>query len=335
MALGDNQWVGAKFTHYANDANISYRGILPDAYNAGAKYNPAPDDYFLTERKSLDLNHQIDINADMSLNTLVYWSDMNRDYWRYGLVSGANTISDGQGGSKWNYSDSLSGNNRSFNRVGLDSRLTVAHNSFGFKNEAEIGVRLMQEEMIDQQINALRATPRTGTISTDRVDSATAYALFGQNQFDLSDLLSVTAGIRVEHYEQERDDLRDSSKNKETSNTEYLPGLGLTYQVSPAAQLYGSVYQAFSPPLNSQSLVSNEVLDLEAEKSVNFEIGVRGKTNKLAYELTAFQMDFDNQITPGIQNSTNANAGKTIHRGMEAAIAYAFGKGFSLDANLT
>ncbi|MBA3981692.1 MAG: TonB-dependent siderophore receptor, partial [Alcanivorax sp.] len=78
-AISETQWVGVKFSRYENDANISYRGLFLDDYKAGAKYNPAPDDYFLTERTALDINHSWEINANASLRTLLYWSETTRD----------------------------------------------------------------------------------------------------------------------------------------------------------------------------------------------------------------------------------------------------------------
>ncbi|KYC29516.1 TonB-dependent receptor [Sterolibacterium denitrificans] len=331
MALGNDQWVSFKFTHHENDANISYRGLFLDAYKAGASYNPAPDDWFLTKRKSLDLNHQWEINPDTTLNTLVYWSDMSRDYWRFAVDNAASTAA-----GRWVYTNTVNGNNRAFERVGLDSRLTINHKSFGFNNKAEIGVRIMDEEMVDQGVTATRANPRSGTISTDRVDSATGYALFGENRFDVTDKLSITPGLRIEHYEQKRHDRQNSANDGKSSNTEYLPGIGATYWLSPGTQLYGSVYKAFSPPLNSQSIVTGLDQQLDAEKSLNIEAGIRGQSGKLRYELTVFQMDFDNQITPAISGGlTNANAGSTLHRGLETAFGYSWDNGFSLDTNLT
>lgn len=331
MQLGDKQWLGAKFTYHKNDANISYRGLFLGEYKAGAKYNPAPDDYFLTERKSFDLNHLWEISPDVSLSTLVYWSEMNRDYWRFAVNNAASLAA-----GRWVYTDNVAGNNRSFERVGLDSRLTVNHSIFGIGNQAEIGIRIMDEEMVDQQINATRANPRSGTISTDRVDSAVSYALFVQNRFDVTDRLSITPGLRVENYEQKRRDRRNSANDGKSSNTEYLPGVGATYRLTDEAQLYGSVYKAFSPPLNSQSIVTGVDQQLDAERSNNIEVGVRGRSGRARYEVTAFQMDFDNQITPAISGGlTNANAGSTMHRGMEAAFGYAWASGISLDANMT
>lgn len=331
MALGNNQWIGIKFTHYENDANISYRGLFPGEYAAGVSYNPAPDDWFLTERKSLDINHQWDISADMTLNTLLYWSEMNRDYWRFSVDNAASTAA-----GRWVYTDVVNGNNRAFERFGLDSRLSFNHKSFGINNKAEVGIRVMDEEMVDQNIAATRANPRSGTLGNDRVDSAISYALFGENRFDVTDRLSITPGLRIESYEQEHNDRKDSTRNGKSSNTEYLPGIGATYWVTPGAQLYGSAYKAFSPPLNSQSIVTGVDQQLDAESSINLELGLRGQAGKLRYEFTVFQMDFDNQITPAISGGlTNANAGSTLHRGMEAAFGYGWNNGFSLDANLT
>ncbi|MDO9621869.1 MAG: TonB-dependent receptor, partial [Moraxellaceae bacterium] len=75
---------------------------------------------------------------------------------------------------------------------------------------------------------------------------------------------------------------------------------------------------------------------LDAERSTNFELGARGKSGALSYEVAAFHMDFKNQIVPA--NSTifsNDNAGKTLHQGLEGAIAYQFDGGFSADASVT
>ncbi len=331
MALGDNQWLGVKFTYYENDANISYRGLFPGEYRAGSQHNPAPDDYFLTDRKSLDINHMWEIRPGMNLSTVLYWSEMVRDYWRFGVDTAASNAA-----GSWVYTNTVNGNNRAFDRIGMDSRLTVANTLFGVRGEAEIGVRIMQEEMDDQAVAATRANPRSGTVTADRKDSATSYALFAQNRFDVTDNLSITPGLRIESYEQEREDLRNSANNGDSSNTEYLPGIGATYKLNPAAQLYGSVYKAFSPPLNAQSIVTGVDQQLDAENSINVEFGVRGSRGALRYEFTAFQMDFDNQITPAISAGlANANAGSTLHRGLEGALGYRWNNGFSVDGNLT
>ena len=330
-AIGDNQWVGVKFTHYENDANISYRGQFLGEYYAKKQNNPAPDDRFLTERNSFDINHRWDINADTELQTLLYWSEMNRDYWRYGVNATAS-----QAAGRWIYTDNVSGNNRAFERIGAETRLIAKNTIFNLPGEAEIVLRVMNEKMDDVTINATRATPRTGTTAKDTKDSAKSVALYAQNRFDISDQLSVTPGVRVERYEQQRDD-KQKNETVKTSNTEVMPGLGVTYQFIPAVQLYASVYKAFSPALNGDSLSGMKDQKLEAETAVSWELGLRGQQDAVRYELTAFRMDFDNQIIPANSNSDfqTTNGGKTYNQGFEGAVSLEFENGFDVFANLT
>ena len=333
MALGDKHWLGLKITHYENDANISYRGLFKDTYEARAQYNPAPDDWFLTERNSIDINHEWEINQDLRLNTVVYWSEMKRDYWRFGLGGQPTTLRDGL--KAWNYSDSVDGNNRAFERTGLDSRLNLRHNTLGISNEAEVGLRWMKESMRDQKITATRAFPRSGTLSTDVIQSAKSLAMFAQNRFDLNNEFSITPGIRAEQYEQITDDLKSASDGR-SKNTEYMPGVGASWQVTSKAQLFGGIYQAFSPPYNSTSIVSGNNLNLGAERSVNIEIGVRGQHHAVSYEVTAFRMDFDNQVIRANSNGGDpSNGGKTLHQGIEWSVAWAVNNRFRIEGNTT
>lgn len=331
MALGDNQWVGLKFTHYDNKANISYRGLFLDAYKAGATFNPAPDDWFLTGRKSVDLNHEWEISPTVSLNTVLYWSEMYRDYWRYNTDNAASVAA-----GRWVYTDVVRGNNRAFERKGVDTRLHIMHDSFGMQNEAELGLRIDEEGMNNVTVNATRQYPRSGTISAERNESATSVALFAQNRFVVSDRLAVTPGVRVESYTQQTDDLRNDANDGKTDNTEVMPGIGATWQATPAVQVYGGAYKAFAPAQNTDAISGGADQKLAAERSMNYEVGLRGRSGNKRYELTAFRMDFDNQVIPSNSGGyVKENGGKTLHQGLEGAFGYDFAAGFSVDVNAT
>jgi len=335
-AVGGNQFVGVKFLYHETDANISYRGHFPDAYKAGATFNPAPDDWFLTARRALDIVHEWQLGPEVYLQTVAYWSEMNRDYWRYGLVSGTPTTVNADGFRIWNYSDEVQGNNRSFTRHGVDSRLTIGYAALGMIHEAELGVRVMQEEMLDETIQADRATPRhtNQALLRNRLDSADSLALFAQNRFDITDRLSATAGVRVETYEQKRKDRRRGDAGDSSSNTEVMPGIGATYRLAPVAQLFGSVYRAFAPPLVG-SVIGVDDAPTDAETSVNIELGMRGGNGRMHVEVTTFQMDFSNQVDPGVSNIRAPNEGSALIQGLEGALGYVIGHGFSVDGNVT
>lgn len=331
-AIGSNQRVGVKFSYHENDANISYRGLLLNDYLAGERYNPAPDDWYLQDRKSFDLNHELTISDSTTLKTLVYWSDVTRDYWRYNVDTAASNAA-----GRWVYTDDLTGNNRSFERFGLETRLSVAHALGDMAADTELGFRMMTEESNDERIRATRQQDRTGTNDRHRIDSADSVAAYVQSRIELSEQLAVTPGVRVESYQQKQLVLTSNNASAKTSNTEVLPGVGATYELTSSAQLYGGVYRAFSPAANGVALDGLTDQNLNGERSTNYEIGIRGREGELSYEVAAFYMDFSSQVVTGNSdpNLSQSNAGKTEHSGAEFALAYDFGAGFSLDTNAT
>lgn len=335
LVFGGNQRVGLKYTDYQNDANISYRGVFLAEYEAGSDRNPAPDDWFLTGRRSVDLNHEWTINDQLRLNTIAFSSELYRDYWRFTTNNAASAAA-----RRWIYTDSLNGNNRAFERLGIDSRLFLQHETFGFINEAEVGVRFMSEEMHDVTIATTRASPRSGTINREVIDAADSWSMHLQNRFLLTDRLALTAGLRAEVYEQTRHDLRrtEAQGNRaKTNNTELLPGVGFTWSFSDQIQGFANAYKAFSPALNGDALNGLDDQELSAERSINMEAGIRGSAGDLEYEATIFRMDFDNQIIPANSNSQFqvTNGGETLHQGLELGVGTRLRGGFSVDANLT
>jgi Fe(3+) dicitrate transport protein len=180
------------------------------------------------------------------------------------------------------------------------------------------------------------ANARTGTLTADQDSKANSFALYGQNRFVVNDRLAITPGLRIESYTQEDKNLLTSVAGK-TNNTEFVPGVGATWQLTPQAQLFTGVFRGFSPAMLSQSIIGGVDQRLDAERSVNIEVGVRGKLENGHYELTAFQMDFSNQIVNQAASSgvTQTNAGQTLNQGLEGLLMMELGQGWSSDANFT
>ncbi len=332
LAISDKQKVGIKFAYHENDANISYRGLLLQQYLNGERNNPAPDDWYLTDRTAFDLNHEYVFDNNAKLNTLVYWSNTTRDYWRYD----ANTAASNTAG-RWVYTNNIVGNNRSFERLGIESRLSFDQQLFGYAAATEFGLRLMEEEADDTRIRATRAADRSGNNDRHIIDSANSVAGYAQSRIQLTDDFAVTPGLRVESYEQKRTILTQNGDSAKTSNTELLPGVGATYELTANAQLYGGVYRAFSPASNGVALDGLTDQQLDGERSVNYELGLRGTVGAANYEVSAFYMNFANQVVTGNSdpNLSQSNAGKTEHTGMELLFGYNLGAGFRLDTNAT
>ncbi len=330
--VGHQHTLGVKLSWYQNDANISYRGLLFDEFRGGARSNPAPDDWYLTDRVALDLNHRFEISDRATLTSVAYWSRLTRDYWRYNVDTPASNSA-----GRWVFTDLLTGNNRAFDRYGVDTRLNLDHRLFGFDSSAEIGVRGFREASDDRRIRATRIQDRDGVNDRHIEDSATSFAFHLHNRIQFSDRFALTPGVRVETYEQSRRVLTDANAVASTSNVEVLPGLGSTLALGEAAQLYGGVYRAFSPATNGVALDGMTDQRLEAERSTNYELGVRGSRGALAYELALFRLGFQNQVVTGNSDPTlsQSNAGETLHQGVEISLAYPLAPGLGLSGNAT
>jgi Fe(3+) dicitrate transport protein len=335
MAVGNDQFVGAKFTYYSNTAQASYLGLSQQEYQENPYQNQAENDWIYIKRASLDLNHEYQLTDNTVWKTLVYWNNAERNWWRQNFSFD---------GTYNNLLNANGGRLREFRVMGVDTRLEIAHNSFGLRNEADIGVRLHTEAMENQRVDGATATARSGTIREDDLREADAAALFVQNRFYFGNNVTVTPGVRVESYEQRRSIYRwssaDVNETSQTSNTEVVPGIGATWRVNPMATVFGGVHKGFAPPRVQDAIANDGVTtELDAERSTNMELGVRGKGQRLYYEATLFQLDFDNQLITaseaGGSSAQLTNAGETLHQGVELAAGVELGGGFSLDGNVT
>ena len=336
MAIGQSQWLGLKLTRYENEINTSYVGLRPDEFIHTPTKNPAPDDQFLSNRTSFDINHELEIDTSTKLKTLMYWSQLERNFWRRDVASktrqGTSFVD--CGGTAY----CVTGRNRNFDMLGIDSRLFTNYQAFGIQNESEIGIRLHSETMSNKTERS-NAGPRarTGVITGNENNDAKAVALYLQNRFLFTDQFAVTPGVRVESYRQNRKNEMNGVQGQ-ANNTELVPGIGATWQLAPELQLYSSVYKGFAPAMISAA-ISGDGVDqkLDAERSMNIEFGFRGQAQKWTYEGAAFRMDFSNQIVNQALSGgiSKTNGGQSLHQGAEGALGYAITSAWSVLANAT
>ena len=336
MAIGQSQWLGLKLTRYENEINTSYVGLRPDEFIHTPTKNPAPDDQFLSNRTSFDINHELEIDTSTKLKTLMYWSQLERNFWRRDVASktrqGTSFVD--CGGTAY----CVTGRNRNFDMLGIDSRLFTNYQAFGIQNESEIGVRVHSETMSNKTERS-NAGPRarTGVITGNENNDAKAVALYLQNRFLFTDQFAVTPGVRVESYRQNRKNEMNGVQGQ-ANNTELVPGIGATWQLAPELQLYSSFYKGFAPAMISAA-ISGDGVDqkLDAERSMNIEFGFRGQAQKWTYEGAAFRMDFSNQIVNQALSGgiSKTNGGQSLHQGAEGALGYAITSAWSVLANAT
>jgi Fe(3+) dicitrate transport protein len=345
VALNDNHTLGVKLTHYEHDASHTYLGLTQKEYEEDYKQNKAKHDKMFLKRDSLDLTHEYFTDSGFGLKTLAYYNNASRDWWRQN-----NTFNDATGYNEMG-ADS-DGRLREFEVMGIDSRAFFEYQFAGINNSAEAGIKLHKETMDNKR--GRTADPYTYAIDTsytsgsylsgvreDDRRKAQAVTLFAHNTFYLTDATTITPGFRVETYEQKREinswNGDPTQRSTKTDNTEFIPGIGMTHEFAKEAIFFAGVHKGFAPPRVADAInTDGDAIDLEAERSTNYELGLRGKIQNAEYEITYFRLDFENQIAQSSDSGGQlTNAGETLNQGLELSGAVDLGAGFNVGGNYT
>ena len=186
-------------------------------------------------------------------------------------------------------------------------------------------------------------TSDSGQTLTDDTTRILGLSLWVEDQIALSRKWLVTPAFRYEHSNSRKrfhvtdDDLVQGPVAVDKSASSHaggaMPGIGVIYGTTKA-NAFGSAYLGYSAPRVSQAITARgQDANLHAERSRNFEIGVRGRNDWLRAEANTFLIQFDNQLVsnnPLYGSSEFVDGGRTRHLGAEAATNLRIGKGLAL-----
>jgi Fe(3+) dicitrate transport protein len=331
--LTGRQAVTVRGSYYDEDSQVTYTGLTLDEWRADPRQNPFKNDHMYAYRWGTSATHQFDLNPSTTFITNAYYTYFNRDWWRQSSNSGQrpNDASDPACGGMANLNATCGneGRLRQYWTTGLEPRVTVEHGLFGADNVTEAGMRYHHEDQYRVQANGddpRSRRPGTGRNAGVREDSdreVTAASAFVQNRFGF-DRWSVTPGVRFEDIDYTRIDNLLGTRGESTIS-EWIPGIGATFEAAPGTVVFAGVHRGFAPPGVADIVTATGgSVDLDPELSWNYELGVRSvPLDGLSLEATLFRMDFENQIVPasvaGGVGATLTSAGETLQQGLEFA----------------
>ncbi len=341
LGLSAQQALTLRANYFGEESNVTYSGLTEAEYTVNPRQNPFKNDFMNAKRYGASATHEFVFSDNVILTTNLYGSIFQRDWWRQSSNSGErpNDSADAACGGMTNLNTTCGnqGRLRNYYTWGVEPRLRVNHSLFGVKSEADMGVRAHYELQDRLQMNGNTPQSRTAAISTgtsllpiseDNERKNQAYSAFVQNRF-LLDAWTVTPGVRVESIKYERTNRLangGAGVSGKTDLTQVIPGIGATYNPLKNTTLFAGVHRGFAPP-RTEDIISNAggTVDLNAEKSVNYELGVRTQPRAgISAEATLFRMDFQNQIVAAsVAGGTGAaltNAGETLHQGAELGL---------------
>lgn len=340
--LNDKSHLGVKLSFYNEESNATYLGITQSMYDAGDYFTVmAPNDRLNVRRYSASINHNyiLDNSSFIKSNVFAYTTTRNwlrQDFTRSKISNAIAVFGDTSVARGAVYMRNSTGNrDRQFEVVGAESRYSRFFSAFGMENELEAGIRALYEKAYEQRINGKKYNAVSGDLVDDEVRTGIAGSFFVQNRFHINPDLVITPGVRFEQFSFERDIYRISSKDTSLTGTDNLfsviPGAGVNYKLNPALSFFAGVHKGYAPPRVKDAIDnSGTSLKLDAEKSVNYEFGVRWSSASLEVEATGFRLDFSNQVIPvsvssGGSGTGYVNGGRTMHNGAEFSLTHRTG----------
>jgi iron complex outermembrane receptor protein len=184
-----------------------------------------------------------------------------------------------------------------------------------------------------------------GALVFDQREQVDSNGVYAQGTFALSEAWSVNAGIRYDDLQYTVTDrfLADGDDSGQRDFSEVSPSISIGYR-SGSNTLFASYSSAFETPTTTElanpdgSGGFNQ--SINPQKADNFEVGLRGSAQSLSYELAIFQIDLEDELVPfelaAFPGRTfYSNAGSSGRSGIEMAMFWTLGNGFSADVSYT
>ena len=328
------------------NSNATYTGLTKYSFENNPKFNPKKDDNFKVFRVALDLIQSERLNSKISKNTTAFISYFDRRWWRENdIFILASDVGQDNPESVPYYSpfDVVRVGNgqdnfgilRTFYVAGFEQSYTIKHDLYNNDAIMEVGARLYWERFIDDKKTGMNPDSRDGIYFIPAELEGESPTIVGQSHhyetMAFSGFLSesikigslnIRPGVRLEVFEQERIDRLAGSLYLDKTTMVILPGIGFITDFS-SFSFFGGIHRGFTPPssgalkiLNFGQNSSTGGLDLEAEKSWNKEVGIRGKISIIDFELSGFHVSIEDLVAAG-RGTAFKNLGKVNSQGLE------------------
>ena len=179
-----------------------------------------------------------------------------------------------------------------------------------------------------------------------------SFAAFGQLNFDLTDDLTLIAGLRWNDDSVSIDNVQQTLNyfvpvaspgifSDKTSNSELTWRFGAQYDITDDVMVYGSYARGYKGPGFNDVFAAGVQSNVLPETSDAFEIGLRSEfaDGNVVFNITAFLQQFDNfqaqSFDVNQQTFLLQNAAQLESKGIEAQLTLTPAEGLTINANAT
>jgi len=321
------QTLELKVQHSNEHSDETYLGLTLEDFRVDPyrRYRGSQLDELKVEHWTYQATHRIELTERIDLTTLGYYTTTERAWYKlndvrnaadtgytslssilesparypaeYAALVGAPGTSSEPGALR------VRNNAREYYGAGLQMVLGYSFDAGGASHEVEASLRYHRDEedrfqnddryqMVDGRM-LLTSAGAPGT-QDNRIGEAAAWAAYVRDTIRW-DRLALTPGVRYENIDLKRTNYGSSDPDRtgdpaiaRSSVDVVLPGLGGTFDLSDRVMLVAGVHRGFVNPAPGS--------DADAEKSWNYEAGLRLWSGAGSLEAVAFLVDYQNLV---------------------------------------
>lgn len=305
-------YIELKLAYADETSNETYLGLSDEdfAESPYSRYAASAQDQMNWDHQTYQLTHFVRLNQ-IDILTRIYRHDFSRD-WRKVSGFGQNTpslldvLSDPISSEHATYYQRLKGansgdiilgtNDRSYRSQGIQLDLDWQFELSQLVHQISLGARLHKdsinrdhyEQTYSMDTGAQMTLTSDKTYTTVNLEEASALSLYLQDTVKVNKL-TLTAGLRSEIINSSYRNRTNSQDWLEKKSRIWLPSLNAFYQLSDTYGVFAGLHQGYVPSSPQQNDES-----VDAEKSLNYEIGFRQNNRSLNSEFVIFYNDYSN-----------------------------------------
>lgn len=333
------QEIEVKAGYYDERSDETYLGLTDDdfARDPRLRYAASQLDRMDAEHRQLQLRYFMRPSDRFDVTATAYRNDFRRNWYKLQSVGGegiadvvqqpqlfAGELAVLQGADSDDDALRVRANNREYYSEGIQISVGTRLGHTAMLHDVEVGVRMHRdEEDRFQHEDGFRMTgSRMVPTSTgppgsqaNRVSRASALSVYVQDEIAVGPLL-VTPGVRYETIDFRRIDYatddperRSASGVRDNSVSALIPGIGAVAAVTSEVGVFAGVHRGFGPPGPGAEAQT------EAERSINYEGGVRMSFPGARAEVVGFFNDYENVLGAATLATGESGAGDLFNGG--------------------
>ncbi len=193
-----------------------------------------------------------------------------------------------------------------------------------------------------------------GEVTSDTNSKEDINAIYGELKYGVTNALTTTINARYDNISYDYTNNLDSINSEQTYD-EISYRVGATYKLKEKQVVFLNYSTGFRVPLVSQMYAGDITgsswsgtyinnTDIKTEKTYNYEIGFRNKSDLLSYEVSLYQLNRDDVIGKSVGNYASTNGDEELYydnmadvrnRGLELSLSSSKSKDFSFVFNYT